>query len=141
MDHNQHSYTNHGVFAVFVTIAVATIAVLISHCSGLASMNSSAILHHVNVNANAPCISTFQVALDDPVEIAASKLALSLIQSAYHQDYCNSSISHHHFVRMAPSEIQEQLSMFVWTDSHSEVLMAMTTPIPFIPSIATEVFV
>eukprot|EP00532_Pseudo-nitzschia_australis_P007095 CAMPEP_0168179394 /NCGR_PEP_ID=MMETSP0139_2-20121125/9821_1 /TAXON_ID=44445 /ORGANISM="Pseudo-nitzschia australis, Strain 10249 10 AB" /LENGTH=432 /DNA_ID=CAMNT_0008099223 /DNA_START=118 /DNA_END=1416 /DNA_ORIENTATION=- len=57
------------------------------------------------------------IVVDDPVEIEASKLALSLIQSAYHQDYYNSSISHHYFVRMAPSDVQEQLSVFVWSDS------------------------
>eukprot|EP00536_Pseudo-nitzschia_multiseries_P015178 jgi/Psemu1/41538/gm1.41538_g len=68
-------------------------------------------------NVNVPCISTFQVVLDNPVEIHASEVALSLIQTAYHRDYYNSSISHHHFVRIAPTAIQNELSKFVWSTS------------------------
>ncbi|VEU42312.1 unnamed protein product [Pseudo-nitzschia multistriata] len=55
--------------------------------------------------------------MDNHLEIDASNLALSLIKSAYHQDYYNSSISHHYFVRTAPSNIQEELSKFVWSGS------------------------
>ena len=66
---------------------------------------------------NTPCISAFQVFLDDPTEIDASNRALSLIQETYQQNYYNSSISHHHFVRTAPDEIQDTLSEFVWSNS------------------------
>lgn len=66
---------------------------------------------------NGPCISVFQINLDKRTEIDASNRALSLIQDTYRRDYYNSSISHHHFVRTAPAEIQETLSEFVWSNS------------------------
>jgi len=68
-------------------------------------------------NANSPCISALQVDLDDAIEIDASNQALALIQSIYREDYYHSSISHHHFVRTAPWELQTTLSKFVWSDS------------------------
>jgi len=68
-------------------------------------------------NTNKPCLSAFQLFLDDPVEIDAADRALSLIQDTYHQGYYNSSISHHYFVRTAAVAVQDSLSEFVWSNT------------------------
>mmetsp|Transcript_22048 Transcript_22048/g.25388 ORF Transcript_22048/g.25388 Transcript_22048/m.25388 type:complete len:456 (+) Transcript_22048:193-1560(+) len=100
-------------WAVIITTAAAT---LFDYSNGgdggigTTSMNRRDIV-------NAPCISAFQLNLEYPIETDASNRALSLIQNTYRQDYYNSSISHHHFVRTAPGSIQDTLSEFVWSDS------------------------
>lgn len=100
-------------WAVTITAAAATFFAYYNGGDGgigTTSMNQREIV-------NAPCISAFQLDLEYPIETDASNRALSLIQNTYRQDYYNSSISHHHFVRTAPGAIQDTLSEFVWSDS------------------------
>jgi len=45
----------------------------------------------------------------------AQEEALTLIRESYPSAYSNSTISHHFFVRMAPTALQTAISRFVWT--------------------------
>lgn len=47
---------------------------------------------------------------------AARARAMVLIQQTFRHEYFNSPISHHFFVRMAPTALREEISRFVWTD-------------------------
>ncbi|CAB9511138.1 expressed unknown protein [Seminavis robusta] len=74
----------------------------------------------VSVEASAKATTTngfmpaFQVVLDDPEEIDSMERALSLIEKYYPHESSSSPISHHAFVRMAPLDLQKEISKFVW---------------------------
>ena len=109
-------YHPHPVTVAWSVIITAVAATFFDYSNGgdagigTPSMNRREIV-------NAPCISAFQLDLEYLIETDASNRALFLIQNTYRQDYYNSSISHHHFVRTAPGAIQDTLSEFVWSNS------------------------
>ena len=51
------------------------------------------------------------------IEREAQRRALDLIRETYGAYVNNSTISHHFFVRLAPSTLQHELSKFVWNDN------------------------
>ena len=55
------------------------------------------------------------MALEGPSETYSLRRALHMIQRNYPYESTKSTISHHAFVRTAPSDLQKEISNFVWT--------------------------
>ena len=74
------------------------------------------------------------------IEREAQRRALDLIRETYNYD--NSNISHHFFVRLAPSTLQHELSKFVWNDN---ALRAVRSRFPagafVVPDVYHEIYV
>ena len=122
-----------------VSVVTATVAAIWIYV-GLRNKGSKRTAEET---VNAPCISAFQLFLEDSVERDASDRALRLIQEAYSEEYYNSSISHHHFVRTAPSAIRDVLSEFVWTNSTLKEVRAKfetSGSIKLIPDVFDEIY-
>jgi hypothetical protein len=75
------------------------------------------------------------------IERDAQRRTLDLIRETY-SAYYNSTISHHFFVRLAPSTLQHELSKFVWND---DALKAVRSQFPagafVVPDVYHEIYV
>ena len=76
------------------------------------------------------------------IEREAQRRALDLIRETYGAYVNNSTISHHFFVRLAPSTLQHELSKFVW---NANALKAVRSRFPagafVVPDVYHEIYV
>ena len=74
------------------------------------------------------------------IEREAQRRALDLIRETYNYD--NSNISHHFFVRLAPSTLQHELSKFVWNDNAMKAVRSKFPAGAFVvPDVYHEIYV
>ena len=91
--------------------------------------------------AQAALFPAQKLAAPTSIERDAQRRALDLIRETYGA-YANSTISHHHFVRLAPSTLQHELSKFVWNHNALRAVRAHFPAGAFVvPDVYHEIYV